>query len=149
KADSESFRYPVIQLLCPDIEVAFSHWDQEGERTYSYVNGQYTTMGGTHLAAFREALLKSLRDHFGRSFESVDVRLGLVGAISIRIDNPVFESQTKTKLGSSHLGPGLGTIRAFTIDFFRTNLDNYLHKNPEVAEKLLQKLKASERLRKE
>lgn len=148
KTDGTELCYPIIHLVSKDLEIAISHWDIEGERTYSYVNGQYTTMGGTHLAAFREALVKSVKEHFKRDFDALDVRQGLLGAISLRIDEPVFESQTKTKLGSSQITEGV-TIRSFVLDFFRSKLDNYLHKNPKVADQLLKKLKDSERLRKE
>ena len=149
KTSGSDLCYPIVHLVGKDIEVALSHWDQEGEKTFSYVNGQYTTMGGTHLSAFREALVKSIKEHYKKDFDSADVKQGLIGAISLRIDEPVFESQTKTKLGSVHMQIKGPTIRSVVLDFFRTKLDNELHRNPKIAEQLLKKLKHSERLRKE
>lgn len=149
KTDVENLLYPIIHLLGEDIEVAISHSMQYGEEYYSFVNGQNTTQGGTHLAAFREAIVKTLRDFYKKDFDSRDVQTSIVGAISIKVEEPVFESQTKTKLGSLNIAPEGATIRSFVIDFLKTNLDNFLHKNKEIADALLRKIQQSERERKE
>lgn len=149
KTKSEGLRYPIIHLKGDDIEMALSHGQHYGEQYYSFVNGQNTTQGGTHLAAFREAITKTVRDHYGKNFDSRDVQSAIVGAISIRVEEPVFESQTKTKLGSQNISPDGITVRSFIIDFVRRELDNYLHKNPETAKALLKRVQQSERERKE
>ncbi len=151
KTDPETLRYPIIHFKGNDIEVAFTHTNQYGEDYYSFVNGQYTPQGGTHQAAFREGVIKTIREFYKKNFDAADIRASIVGAISIRIQEPVFESQTKTKLGSTHIAPnGEGpTVRNFVLDFIKTQLDNYLHRNPQTAELLLKKIQQSERERKE
>ena len=142
--------YPIIHLKGEDIEVAITHNDKSLTETYfSFVNGQNTTQGGTHLNAFKEAFVKTIREFFNKNFEAADVRKAIVGAISINVEEPVFESQTKTKLGSNDIGPEGPTVRTFVLDFLKRELDNYLHKNPEVAEALHKKILISERERKE
>ncbi len=140
--------YPIIHIKDEDIEVALTHGNQYGEEYYSFVNGQHTTQGGTHLLAFREALVKTVRDHYQKDFDAADIRTSIVAAISIKVEEPVFESQTKTKLGSKDLGPGGISIRNFVVDFLKKHLDNYLHKNPEIAEILHKKILDSEKERK-
>jgi topoisomerase-4 subunit B len=149
KIDEETQRYPIIHLKGNDIEMALTHSNQYGEEYYSFVNGQYTTQGGTHLAAFREALVKTVRDFFKKDYDASDIRQSVVAAISIRVQEPVFESQTKTKLGSQSIGPDGPTVRTFINDFLKTDLDNYLHKNPAAADALLKRILQSERERKE
>ncbi|MBK9566073.1 MAG: DNA topoisomerase IV subunit B [Saprospiraceae bacterium] len=149
KTDVENLLYPIIHLQGEDIEVAISHSMQYGEEYYSFVNGQNTTQGGTHLAAFREAIVKTLRDYYKKDFDSRDVQTSIVGALSLKVEEPVFESQTKTKLGSQNMTPDGITIRSFVMDFLKTNLDNFLHKNKEIADALLRKIQQSERERKE
>ena len=149
EAMSEEPLYPIIHLEGHDIEVAFTHGGQYGEEHYSFVNGQHTTQGGTHQAAFREAIVKTLRDFFKKNYEAGDIRSSLVAAISIKVKEPVFESQTKTKLGSNTISPEGETIRTFVGNFIARELDNYLHKNPETAKALEAKIKDSERDRKE
>lgn len=149
KLDEESRRYPIIHLKGNDIEVAFTHSNQYGEEYYSFVNGQFTTQGGTHLAAFREAVVKTVREFYKKDFDASDVRQSIVGAVAIRVQEPVFESQTKTKLGSNTIAPDGPTVRTFVNDFLKTELDNYLHKNPTVANDLLKRILQSERERKE
>lgn len=142
--------YPIIHLKGYDIELAMTHSaEQYGEEYYSYVNGQYTTQGGTHQAAFREALAKTIKDFYKKDFEPSDVRKSIIGAISIKVQEPVFESQTKTKLGSQEIAPDGQSVKSFIADFIKTELDNYLHKNPEVAQTILQKILANERERKD
>lgn len=149
KVDEDSIRYPIIHLKGNDIELALTHSNQYGEEYYSFVNGQFTTQGGTHLAAFREALVKTIREFFKKDFDASDIRQSVVGAIAVRVQEPVFESQTKTKLGSQSIGPDGPTLRTFVNDFVKTELDNYLHKNPTVADALLKRIMQSERERKE
>lgn len=149
KTDVENLRYPIIHLSGNDIEMALSHGNQYGEEYYSFVNGQNTTQGGTHLQAFREGITKTVRKHFGKQFDSKDIQSAVVGAISVRVEEPVFESQTKTKLGSLKMGPDMPTVRSFIVDFVESNLDNFLHKNKSVAEALLKRIQQSERERKE
>ncbi len=149
KTDPDSLRYPIIHLKGDDIEIAMTHANQYGEEYYSFVNGQYTTQGGTHLAAFRESLVKTVRDFYKKDFDATDVRASIVGAIAVRVQEPVFESQTKTKLGSQNVGPDGPTLRTFVNDFVRTELDNYLHRNSEAADALLKRILQSERERKE
>ena len=142
--------YPIIHLRGEDIEIAISHIrSQYSEEYYSFVNGQHTTQGGTHQAAFREALVKTIREHFGRNFEASDIRKSIVSAISIKIMEPIFESQTKTKLGSTEMGGGMPSVRSYINDFLGTQLDNYLHKNPEIADALRRKILQAEKERKE
>jgi len=148
KVDEESAIYPIIHLKGEDIEVALTHAHQYGEEYYSFVNGQHTVMGGTHLGAFREAFVKTIRDFYKKDFEAVDIRTSIVAAISIRIQEPVFESQTKTKLGSNTVEEGT-SMKAFVGDFLGKHLNDYLHKNPAVAEVLLRKINLSERERKD
>jgi len=146
---SDESLYPVIHLKGSDIEVAFTHTSAYGEDYYSFVNGQHTTQGGTHQAAFREALVKTARDFYKKDFDPNDVRSSIVAAVSIRIQEPVFESQTKTKLGSQNTYPGGPSLRNWINDFIKTELDNYLHKNPLIADAWLKKIQQSERERKE
>ncbi|MGZ4057186.1 MAG: toprim domain-containing protein, partial [Bacteroidia bacterium] len=142
--------YPTIHLRGYDIEVALTHSNQQyGEEYYSFVNGQHTTQGGTHQGAFREALVKTIRDFYKKDFEAVDVRTSIIAAISIKVQEPVFESQTKTKLGSQEIGPKGPSVKSFIGDFLKTELDNFLHKNPETAQAILQKIQQSERERKD
>jgi topoisomerase IV subunit B len=140
--------YPIIHLKGPDIEVAITHGNQYGEEYYSFVNGQNTSQGGTHLIAFKEALVKVIRDFYKKDFDASDIRASVITAISIKIEEPVFESQTKTKLGSRDIGPGGPSVRNFIMEFLRTNLDNYLHKHPETADLLFNKIIESEKERK-
>ena len=145
--ESESL-YPVIHLKNGDIEVAITHGNQYGEDYYSFVNGQHTTQGGTHLVAFREAIVKTIRDFYKKDFDPSDIRASIVAAISIKVEEPVFESQTKTKLGSKDIGPNGPSVRNFVANFVQKELDNYLHKNPDVSEVLLRRIQESERERK-
>jgi len=140
--------YPIIHFVDEDIEVAITHGNQYGEEYYSFVNGQHTTQGGTHLVAFREAIVKTIRDFYNKNFDSSDIRSGIIAAISIKVEEPVFESQTKTKLGSKDMGPKGPSVRNFIVDFLKTRLDNFLHKNPATAEILLKKIQESEKERK-
>lgn len=140
--------YPIIHLKGDDIEIAMTHGRQYGEEYYSFVNGQHTTQGGTHLAAFREAVGKTIREFYKKDFDTSDIRTSIIGAISIKVQEPVFESQTKTKLGSKDMGPDGPTVRNFIMDFISKELDNYLHRNPDTAELLLRKIVETERERK-
>ena len=140
--------YPIIHLSGADIEVVITHSNQYGEEYYSFVNGQHTTQGGTHLTAFREAATRTIKEFYAKNFEYTDIRNGIVAAISIKVEEPVFESQTKTKLGSKDVGPDGPTIAKFIGDFLKKELDNYLHKNGEVADVMLKKILASEKERK-
>ncbi len=149
KTDEDSLRYPIIHMKGDDIEIALTHSNQYGEEYYSFVNGQHTTQGGTHLAAFREALVKTIREFYNKNFEATDVRASVVSAISVRIMEPVFESQTKTKLGSQNIAPDGPTMRTFINDFVKRELDNYLHKHQDVADALLKRILQSERERKD
>ncbi|OUR90685.1 DNA topoisomerase IV [Flavobacteriales bacterium 34_180_T64] len=142
--------YPIIHLRGNDIEVALTHSKtQYSEEYHSFVNGQNTTQGGTHLAAFREALVKTVREFYGKNYEASDIRKSVVCAVAIKVMEPVFESQTKTKLGSTDMGGDLPTVRTYINDFLKTYLDNYLHKNPETSEKIQRKILQAERERKE
>jgi len=142
--------YPIIHLKDGEIEVAITHSDKSQSETYfSFVNGQNTTQGGTHLNAFREAFVKTIREFYNKSYEAADIRKSIIAAISIKVEEPVFESQTKTKLGSNEMGPGQVTVRTFVNDFLKNKLDNFLHKEPETSEALLKKIIVSERERKE
>jgi len=149
KADAEHLRYPIIHLKGEDIELALTHGNDYGEEYYSFVNGQYTTQGGTHLAAFREAVVKTVREFYKKEYDATDIRASIVAAISVRVQEPVFESQTKTKLGSINMGPEGPTVRNFVVDYIKEHLDNYLHKNPETAEALRKRIEQSERERKD
>ncbi len=148
KVDEESIVYPIIHLVGEDIEVAVTHVNQYGEEYYSFVNGQHTVMGGTHLAAFREAFVKTIREFYKKDYEAIDIRSSIAGAISIRIQEPVFESQTKTKLGTVNIDEKL-TMKNFVADFLLKQLDDFLHKNPATAEALHRKIMQSERERKD
>ena len=142
--------YPIVHLMGEDIEVAITHSKtQYSEEYHSFVNGQNTTQGGTHLAAFREALVKTVREFYGKNYDASDIRKSIVSAVSIKVMEPIFESQTKTKLGSTDMGGKLPTVRTFINDFMKTNLDNFLHKNSETAEKIQRKILQAERERKE
>ena len=141
--------YPIIHLKGKDIEVAITHARQYGEEYYSFVNGQHTTQGGTHQNAFRQAYVKVVRDYFNKNYEAVDIRASIVAAIAVKVMEPVFESQTKTKLGSNEIEPEGKSMNAFVNDFLKEKLDNFLHKNPDVAENLEKKIKQSEKERKE
>lgn len=151
KSDAETLRYPIIHLKGDDIELAMTHGNQYGEEYYSFVNGQYTTQGGTHLAAFREAVVKAVREHFGKDYAPEDIRSSIIGAVAIRVQEPVFESQTKTKLGSNTItpDPNSTTVRTFVNDFVKERLDNFLHMNPESRDALKKRIEQSERERKE
>ena len=141
--------YPIIHLEDEDIEVAFTHGRTYGEDYYSFVNGQHTTQGGTHQSAFRESVAKVIRDFYNKNYEASDIRQSIVAAIAVKVIEPVFESQTKTKLGSQEIEPGGKSMRAFINDFLKDKLDNYLHRNPDVADTIEKKIKQSERERKE
>jgi topoisomerase IV subunit B len=141
--------YPIIHLEGEDIEVAFTHGKTYGEDYYSFVNGQNTTQGGTHQSAFRESVAKIIRDFYNKNYEAADIRQSIVAAIAVKVVEPVFESQTKTKLGSQEIEPGGQSMRSFINDFLKEKLDNYLHRNPQVAETIEKKIKQSERERKE
>ncbi len=149
KTDPETLRYPIIHLVGEDIEVVMTHGQQYGEEYYSFVNGQNTTAGGTHLQAYREAIVKTLREFYNKNFDTRDVQASIIGAISLKVEEPVFESQTKTKLGSQNMAPEGTSIRSFVTDFIKKNLDNYLHKNKDVADAILRRVQQSERERKE
>ncbi len=140
--------YPVIHLKAEDIEIALTHGNGYGEDYYAFVNGQHTTQGGTHLIAFREALVKTVRDFYKKDFDPSDIRSSVIAAISIKVEEPVFESQTKTKLGSKDMEPEGPSVRNFIMDFVSTHLDNFLHKNPSTADTLLKKILESEKERK-
>jgi topoisomerase-4 subunit B len=141
--------YPIIHLEGEDIEVAFTHGRTYGEDYYSFVNGQNTTQGGTHQSAFRESVAKVIRDFYGKNYEASDIRQSIVAAIAVKVIEPVFESQTKTKLGSQEIEPNGKSMRAFVNDFLKEKLDNYLHRNPDIADAIEKKIKQSERERKE
>lgn len=149
KRVDENIRYDVIHFKDKDIEVAFTHGNQYGEHYYSFVNGQHTTQGGTHQAAFREGIVKGARDHFKKDLDPADIRNCIIGAISIRIQEPVFESQTKTKLGSTSTAPNGPALRSWIVDFVSKEFDNYLFKNPDTEKKLLDRITQNERERKE
>jgi topoisomerase-4 subunit B len=149
KTDAEELRYPIVQFKGPDIEVALTHGNQYGEEYYSFVNGQHTTQGGTHLAAFREGIVKGVRDYYKKDFDASDIRASVIAAIAIRVQEPVFESQTKTKLGSTNMAPEGVTVRSFVVDFVSKELEIFLHKNPATADILQKRILQSERERKE
>jgi topoisomerase-4 subunit B len=148
--NTDDMLYPIIHLKGDDIEVAITHSKtQYSEEYYSFVNGQHTTQGGTHQAAFREAVVKTIREFYGKTFEASDVRKSIISAIAIKVMEPIFESQTKTKLGSTEMGGKLPTVRTYINDFLKTKLDNYLHRNPDVADQLQKKIVQAEKERKE
>lgn len=149
KTQAEQLRYPIIHISGEDIEVALSHGNHYGEQYYSFVNGQNTTQGGTHLNAFKEAVVNTLRKFYNKQFDPKDIRSSIVAAVSVRVEEPVFESQTKTKLGSQDMGPQGPSVRKFISDFLEKELDNFLHKNEAVAKELLRRIQQSERERKE
>ena len=149
KVNSEKIKYPIIHLKNDDIEISLTHSNQYGEEYYTFVNGQNTVQGGTHLSAFKETLTKTIRDFFKKDLDAVDIRSSIVAAVSVKVQNPIFESQTKTKLGSLDMGPEGPTIRVAFNDFLKNELDNFLHKNPDTAEALLQRILQSEKERKE
>ena len=150
QSNSLDFLYPIIHLRGDDIEVAITHSrTQYSEEYYSFVNGQYTVQGGTHQTAFREAFVKTIREFFGKNYETSDIRKSIISAVSIKVMEPVFESQTKTKLGSTEMGKGLKSVRVFINDFVKEKLDNYLHKNTEIAKSIQNKIIQAERERKE
>ncbi|MFQ3574925.1 MAG: DNA topoisomerase IV subunit B [Cytophagales bacterium] len=149
KTNEEEIRYPIIHLKGKDIELSLTHNNQYGEEYYSFVNGQYTTQGGTHLAAFREAYVKTIREFYKKDFEASDIRASIVAAVAVRVQEPVFESQTKTKLGSTNMWPDGPSLRTFVNDFVKKELDDFLHKNPQVADALLKRIMQSERERKD
>lgn len=149
EVNADERRYPIIHLKGEDIEVALTHNNDYGEDYHSFVNGQHTTQGGTHQQAFREAYIKVIRDFFKKDYEAADIRQSIVAAISVRVVEPVFESQTKTKLGSLNVDEGGPSMRQFVLDFLSKNLDNYLHKNPATAEALKKRIEQSERERKD
>ncbi len=149
KSNAEAIRYPIIHLKGEDVELAMTHENQYGEEYYSFVNGQHTTQGGTHLQAFREALVKTVRDFYKKDFDVADIRASIIAAISVRVQEPVFESQTKTKLGSQVMSEGGPSMKSFMLDFVSTELNNFLHKHPEVADAMLKRIQQSERERKD
>ncbi|MBL0744210.1 DNA topoisomerase IV subunit B [Chryseolinea lacunae] len=149
KTDAEDLRYPIIHIKGNDIEVAISHGNQYGEEYYSFVNGQNTTQGGTHLAAFREGVVKGVRDFYKKDYDAADIRASIVAAVAVRIQEPVFESQTKTKLGSTNMAPDGATVRSYVGDFVAKEIEIYLHKNSSAAEAMLKRILQSERERKE
>ena len=149
KTDIDSIRYPIIHARGNDIEFAMTHTNQYGEEYFSFVNGQYTTQGGTHQSAFREAIVKTIREFYKKEFDATDIRASICSSISVRIQEPVFESQTKTKLGSTNISSDGQTVRSFVNDFVKKELDNYLHKNSETSDLLLKRIIQSERERKE
>ena len=150
QSNEKDLLYSIIHLKGEDIEIAITHSKtQYSEEYHSFVNGQHTTQGGTHQAAFREGVVKTIREHFGKNFEAADIRKSIIAALSIKVMEPVFESQTKTKLGSTEMGSGLPSVRSYIIDFLNNELDNFLHKNQDVAELILKKILQAEKERKE
>lgn len=149
KTNQDDWRYPVMHFKGEDIEIAMTHTNAYGEDYYSFVNGQFTTQGGTHLVAFREAVVKTVRDFYGKNYDPSDIRSAIAAAISVRVQEPVFESQTKTKLGSTHIAPEGPTVRTFILDFVKKQLDDYLHKNQPTAEALKKRIEQSEKERKD
>ncbi len=149
RTSNEHIRYPIIHLKGDDIEIAMTHGDHYGEQYYSFVNGQNTTQGGTHLNYFREAVVETIRNFYNKNYDAKDIRSSIIAAVSVRVEEPVFESQTKTKLGSTEIAPGGQSLRSFIVDFLKKELDNYLHKNKEISEAIEKRIKQSERERKE
>ncbi len=149
KTNEDEIRYPIIHLKGEDIEVAITHGNGYGEEYYSFVNGQFTTQGGTHLAAFREGFVKTIREYFKKDYDSSDIRGSICAAVSVRVQEPIFESQTKTKLGSMTVSEGGQSMKMFIADFLTKDLDNYLHRNPAIADALKKRIEQNERERKE
>lgn len=149
KTNEDELNYPIIHLKADDIELAFSHDNHYGEDYHTFVNGQNTTQGGTHLQAFKEAFVKTIREFYKKDFDASDIRSCITAALSVRVQEPVFESQTKTKLGSADMGPDGPTVKAFIYDFVKKHLDDYLHKNPAIADAMLKRISRSEKERKE
>jgi topoisomerase-4 subunit B len=149
KTNEDEIRYPIIHLKGEDIEVALTHNNDYGEDIFSFVNGQYTTQGGTHQQAFREAFVKTIRDFYKKDYEAADIRQSIVAAVAVRVQEPVFESQTKTKLGSQYVSEGGQSMRNFIADFFAKELDNFLHRNPSTSDALKKRIEQSEKERKE
>lgn len=149
KTNPDELRYPIIHLKGEDIEIAHSHNNDYGEDIFSFVNGQYTTQGGTHQQAFREAYVKVIRDYFKKDYDASDIRTSIVAAVSVRVQEPVFESQTKTKLGSQNIAEGGQSMKSFVLDFLAKQLDNFLHRNPATADALKKRIEQNERERKE
>ena len=149
KTEKQEIRYEIIHLKGYDIEIALTHGNAYGEEYYSFVNGQYTSQGGTHLQAFKESIVKAVRDFFGKNYDTTDIRASIIGSISIRVQEPVFESQTKTKLGSVNIGPEGPTVRTFVNDFVAKELNNFLHKHPDTAKAIQKRIEQSEKERKE
>lgn len=149
KTNTENMRYPIIHARNKDIEFALTHGNQYGEEYYSFVNGQFTTQGGTHLSAFKEAIVKTIREFYKKDFDASDIRASVIAALSVRIQEPVFESQTKTKLGSLNVAPDGPSVRAYVIEYVKKELDDYLHKHPDTAEALQKRILQSERERKD
>lgn len=149
KTHGDELLYPIVHAKGTDVEIAFSHSNAYGEDYYSFVNGQYTTQGGTHLAAFREAFIKTIREFYKKDFDATDIRGSIVAAVSLRVQEPVFESQTKTKLGSADMGPNGPTVKSAILDFVKKAVDDFLHKNPATADALLRKIMQNERERKD
>ncbi len=149
KTNPDELRYPIIHLKGEDIEIALSHNNDYGEDIFSFVNGQYTTQGGTHQQAFREAYVKVIRDYFKKDYDASDIRTSIVAAVSVRVQEPVFESQTKTKLGSQNIAEGGQSMKSFVLDFLAKQLDNFLHRNPATADALKKRIEQNERERKE
>ena len=149
KISNEKKRYPIIRLLGDDIEISMTHGNNYSEEYYTFVNGQNTVLGGTHLAASKESVVKTIRDFYNKDFEPADIRGSIIFCISLRVQNPIFESQTKTKLGSMDMGPDGPTIRTFINDFVKNELNNFLHKNPETSESLLSRILQTQKERKE
>jgi len=149
KTEHTQLKYPIVHYKGEDIEFALSHGQHYGEEYYSFVNGQYTTQGGTHLAAFREAIVKTVRDFYKKNYDASDIRSAIIGAVSVRVQEPVFESQTKTKLGSINMGPEGPTVRNFIHEYIKQHLDAHLHKNADVAEAMKRRIEQSERERKD
>lgn len=149
KTNEDELNYPIIHLKADDIELAFSHDNHYGEDYHTFVNGQNTTQGGTHLQAFKEAFVKTIREFYKKDFDASDIRSCITAALSVRVQEPVFESQTKTKLGSADMGPDGPSVKAFIYDFVKKHLDDYLHKNPTIADAMLKRISRSEKERKE
>ena len=149
KTASENLRYPIIHMKGDDLEIALSHGNHYGEQYHSFVNGQNTTQGGTHLNALREAIVRTIQEHYNKNYDRRDILSSVIAAVSIRVEEPVFESQTKTKLGSSDMGPDGPTVRTFVVNFVKEKLDNYLHRHPDTVKALEKRIKQSERERKE
>lgn len=145
---STSYLYPIMHFRGEDIEIALTHGNSYGEQYFSFVNGQHTTQGGTHLQAFKEGIVKTVREFYNKNFDTSDIRTSIIAAVSVKVQEPVFESQTKTKLGSKDIGPKGPSVRNFVIDFLKNEMDNFLHKNSETAETLLKKIIESEKERK-